>query len=146
MATSVLPVSFQHEPHSFYHSGMQDAAFKRILPQFLNEFQGASLKKKYFLQCLLKGVLRNKLCTSVYQTEFHNFGIPIFIMRNLTNTLCDPFERQSYVINLEDVYMSWCHQRSTMQASTYLESFFIAGALGLLSFVVTRWLVAAPAS
>jgi len=123
--TSYVPKS---APAVGYHPAMAAAACRRIRRVLTGEFH-VSDDKMFFLQRIAAGTMTNAHGTKAYMIVLEAFGKPLFVMRNLANTLQDPEDRGVYIVHLEEALHVWREREQTHE--TWWDTVLMLGIVGL---------------
>jgi hypothetical protein len=132
-----------------YHPAMAAAACRRIRRVLTGEFQ-ASDDKMFFLKRIAEGTLTNGYGKRAYMIVLEAFGKPLFVMRNLANTLQDPEDRGVYIVHLEEALHVW--RERTHADETWWDTVCMLGIVGIagvltysfVSSVEMKWPVVKP--
>lgn len=115
-----------HAPSVGYHPAMAAAACRRIRRVLMGEFQ-ISDDKMFFLKRIAAGTMTNAHGKKAYMIVLEAFGKPLFIMRNLANTLQDPEDRGVYIVHLEEALHVWRKR----EHETWWDTVCMLGVVGL---------------
>lgn len=111
-----------------YHPAMAAAACRRIRRVLMGEFQVCD-DKMFFLQGIATGTMTNARGTKAYMIVLEAFGKPLFVMRNLVNTLQDPEDRGVYIVHLEEALHVWREREHSRE--TWWDTALMLGIIGL---------------
>lgn len=131
-SSSFIPYTTYSIPEALgaYHSAMCPAAYKRLRSVIVERFYRTQKDNLHFLLCMMHGVLHNKHAAKAYAIVFESFGVPLFVLRNLSHTLQDLEDRMVYVIHLEDALTVW----NTRHAEeTMWETIALVSAIGIIA-------------
>lgn len=131
--TSLAPC-YAKDAHAAFHPMMAAAAYRRIRRTLYATFEGQPADKLHFLQCILHGVLTHRRARHAYYIVLESFGKPLFVVRNLAQTLEEVENRHVYMVHLEDALCVW---RKREQG--WWEWVALAGLVGVLGYVAMRY-------